>query len=132
VTKYEPSEVLFIPSKLGDDYYYHLRAIANWWGTPAVVMEVGDIDQATREKSLFEKDEQWKCAIWLDSAANGRVAVAVKSKKMGRLITSTRLLDPRRPIPLSETQETPDGSTREYNLNIPLATPHRPTNPHKT
>jgi hypothetical protein len=49
-------------------------------------MEVSDIDQATRVKSLFEKDEQWKCAIWLDSAAKGRVVVAVKSEKWAFLL----------------------------------------------
>jgi hypothetical protein len=49
-------------------------------------MEVGDIDQATRVKSFFEKDEQWKCAIWLDSAAKGRVVVAVKSEKWAFLL----------------------------------------------
>ena len=49
-------------------------------------MEVGDMDQATRVKFLFEKDEQWKCAIWLDSAAKGRVVVAIKSEKWAFLL----------------------------------------------
>ena len=46
VTKYDPSEALFAPSKHGDDYYYAILAIANRWETPAVVMEVGDLAQA--------------------------------------------------------------------------------------
>ena len=56
VSKYEPSEALFVPSKYGDDYYHTLLAIANRWETPAVVMEVGDLEQAERVKSLFELD----------------------------------------------------------------------------
>jgi hypothetical protein len=77
VSKYEPSEALFAPSKNGDDYYYHLLAIANRWETPVVVMEVGDIDQAERVKNLFK---QWRSSIWLDSAGKGRVVVAIKSE----------------------------------------------------
>jgi len=37
-------------------------------------------------KSLFERDGLWKCAIWLDSARNGRVMVAVKSEKWAFLL----------------------------------------------
>lgn len=86
VSKYEPSEALFVPSQYGDDYYRTLFAIANRWETPAVVMEVGDLEQAQRVKSLFELDEQWKSSIWLDSAGRGRVVVAVKSEKWAALL----------------------------------------------
>ena len=49
-------------------------------------MEVGDLEQAERVKSLFELDEQWKSSIWLDSAGRGRVVVAVKSDVWGALL----------------------------------------------
>ena len=44
-------------------------------------MEVGDLEQAQRVKSLFEHDGRWISSIWLDSAGKGRVVVAVKSEK---------------------------------------------------
>lgn len=86
VSKYEPSEALFAPSKYGDDFYYNLLAIANRWETFVVVMEVGDLEQAERVKSLFERDKQWKSSIWLDSAEKGRVVVAIKSEKWASLL----------------------------------------------
>ena len=86
VSKYDPPEALFAPSKYGDDYYYTILGIANRWETPAVVMEVGGLAQAQRVKSLFEYDQQWKSSIWFDSSGRGRVVVAIKSEKWAVLL----------------------------------------------
>jgi len=86
VTKYEPSEALFAPSTYGDDYYHTLLDLANRWETTAIIMEVGCSSQAERVKSLFEKDEEWKSSIWLDSAEKSRVVVAIKSEKWSFLL----------------------------------------------
>ena len=43
-------------------------------------MEVGDLAQAERVKSLFDTND-WKTSIWLDSAGQGRVVVAVNEEK---------------------------------------------------
>lgn len=80
VTKYEPSEALFVPSTHGDDYYHLLLSTATRWSTPALIMEVGDLPQAERVKSLFDTND-WKTSIWLDSAGEGRVVVAVNEEK---------------------------------------------------
>lgn len=80
VSQYEPPQALFVPSPHGDEYYHTLLSIANRWETPAVVTEVGDLAQAERVKSLFESND-WQSSVWLDSAGEGRVVVAVKSEK---------------------------------------------------
>src|SRR5271163_344064 len=72
VTKYEPSEALFVPSEHGDNYYYNLRDIADRWETPVLVMEVGGSPQAERIQSLYHS-RGWKSSIWVDSVGHGRV-----------------------------------------------------------
>lgn len=103
VTKYEPHEALFVPSKHGDDYYYALLSIANRWETPAVIMEVGDFEQAKRVKTLFER-HYWTSSIWLDSAGKGRVVVAVKSERWTFLLPQPDYAAPLdlSPFPLQE------------------------------
>jgi hypothetical protein len=86
VTRFEPHEALFAPSPSGIDYYPHLLGIVNRWEASVLVMEVSDLKQAELVKSLVDQDEQWKSSIWLDSAGNGRVVVAVKSDKWDFLL----------------------------------------------
>jgi len=85
VSQYEPPQALFVPSQNGDEYYHTLLSIANRWETPAIVTEVGDLAQAERVKSLFESSD-WQSSIWLDSAGEGRVVIAVKSEKWSFLL----------------------------------------------
>jgi methylase of polypeptide subunit release factors len=85
VTKYEPSEALFVPSTHGDEYYQLLLSLAERWSTPVVVMEVGDLEQAERVKGFFTS-HQWKSSIWLDSANEGRVVVAIRSENWAFLL----------------------------------------------
>jgi hypothetical protein len=85
VTKYEPSEALFVNSPHGDEYYHLLHSIATRWGTTALVMEVGDLPQGERVKSYFS-NRGWKSSIWLDSADQGRVVIAIKSEKWSFLL----------------------------------------------
>ena len=85
VTKYEPSESLFVPSEHGDNYYYNLRDIADLWETPVLVMEVGGTPQAERIRSLYQSNG-WKSSIWHDSAGHGRVVVAVRLKEWDFLL----------------------------------------------
>lgn len=110
VTKYEPPEAVFAPSLTGDDYYYLLRAIANRWGTSAIIMEVGHLNQVGRVKSLFDSDDQWKTSVWLDSAGEGRVVVAVKSEKWSFLLPQPNYSVPvdLSPIPRQEVTLTGD------------------------
>jgi hypothetical protein len=131
VTKYEPSEALFVPSKHGDDYYYHLFNIATRWETPVVIMEVSDLPQAERIKSLFEKDD-WKCAIWLDSAGQGRVVIAIKSEKWAFLLSQPDYsvpLDlspfPRRERPRNGNPGSIIRSFRRPKLRTPIAVPRK-------
>ena len=85
VTKYEPSEALFVDSPHGDEYYHFLQSIATRWGTNALVMEVGDLPQGERVKAYFSS-RGWDSSVWLDSADKGRVVVAIKSEKWSFLL----------------------------------------------
>jgi hypothetical protein len=49
-------------------------------------MEIGDLQQAERVKSLFERHNSWKASIWLDSAGKGRVVVAINSEQWAFLL----------------------------------------------
>ena len=86
VSKYEPSEALFVNSPHGDEYYHLLHSIATRWGTNTLVMEVGDIGQAERVRTYFIS-HGWTSSMWLDSAEKGRVVVAIKSEKWSFLLS---------------------------------------------
>ena len=95
-------------------------------------MEVGDLEQAERVKSLFELDEQWKSSIWLDSAGKGRVVVAVKSEKWTALLPQPDYsipLDlspfPRREIPRKRLPGSILSTFRRPRLVVPRVPPPR-------
>ena len=126
VARYEPPQALFVPSQHGDDYYHTLISIAHRWETPAVVTEVGDLAQAERIKSLFERND-WQTSIWLDSVGEGRVVVAVKSGKWTFLLPQ-----PDYSVPLDLSPFPRQEKPRWAQLGSILSTFRRPKVPMPT
>jgi hypothetical protein len=92
-------------------------------------MEVGDLEQAERVKTHFEQDSQWKSSIWLDSAGNGRVVIAIKSEKWAFLLPQPDYSIPLdlTPFPKRERHRTgPRGIVLSMFQRPKLATPDLP------